>query len=169
MSAMASQITSPTTVYSTVYSGAYQRKHQRSASLAFVRGIHQWRGNYPHKGPVLGKYFHLMTSSCQYHGNARISVTKFSVRQQDFYVLLSLSTHLVGLLVAVTWYHFAHLDKCDEIIRIHSAWWLLIFVSMISPCCRRPVGSYQKSEYTDVTFLCHIYVCPSVPYIRFVL
>ena len=42
MSALASQITSRTIVYSTVYSGADQRKHQSSASLAFVRGIHQW-------------------------------------------------------------------------------------------------------------------------------
>ena len=42
MSAMASQITSLTTVSSSVYSGADQRKHQSSASLAFVRGIHGW-------------------------------------------------------------------------------------------------------------------------------
>ena len=42
MSAMASQITSRTIVYSTVHLGAEQRKHQRSASLAFVRGIHRW-------------------------------------------------------------------------------------------------------------------------------
>ena len=41
MSAMASQIASPTIVYSTVYSDADQRKHQSSASLAFVRGIHR--------------------------------------------------------------------------------------------------------------------------------
>ena len=41
MTTMASQITSLTIVYSTVYSGADQRKHQSSASLAFVRGIHQ--------------------------------------------------------------------------------------------------------------------------------
>ena len=45
--AMASQITSLTIVYSTVYSGADQRKHQRSASLAFVRGIHRWPVNSP--------------------------------------------------------------------------------------------------------------------------
>ena len=51
MSAMASQITSLTFVYSTVYSGADQRKHQSSASLAFVRGIHRWPVNSPHKGP----------------------------------------------------------------------------------------------------------------------
>ena len=40
MGAMASQITSLTIVYLIVYSGADQRKHQRSASLAFVQGIH---------------------------------------------------------------------------------------------------------------------------------
>ena len=51
------QITSLTSVYSTVYSGAGQRKHQSSASLTFVRGIHQWPVNSPHKGPVTRKTF----------------------------------------------------------------------------------------------------------------
>ena len=55
MSAMASQIISPTSVYSTVYSGADQRKHQSSASLAFVRGIHRWPVNSPYKRPVTRK------------------------------------------------------------------------------------------------------------------
>ena len=55
MNAMTSQITSLTTVYSTVYSGADQRKHQSSVSLAFVRGIHRWPVNSPHKGPVTRK------------------------------------------------------------------------------------------------------------------
>ena len=57
MGAMASQITSLTSVYSTVYSGTDQRKHQSSASLAFVRGIHRWPLNSPHKGPVTRKMF----------------------------------------------------------------------------------------------------------------
>ena len=57
MSAMASQITSLTIVYSSVYSGADQRKHQSSASLAFVRGIHRWPVNSPHKRPVTRKIF----------------------------------------------------------------------------------------------------------------
>ena len=39
----------------TVCSGADQRKHQSSASLAFVRGIHRWPVNSPHKGPVRGE------------------------------------------------------------------------------------------------------------------
>ena len=57
MSAMASQITSLPIVYSTVYSSADQRKHQSSASLAFVRRIHRWPVNFPHKGPVTRKLF----------------------------------------------------------------------------------------------------------------
>ena len=57
MSVIASQITSLTIVYSSVYSGADQRKHQRSASLPFVRGIHRWPVNSPHKGPVTRKLF----------------------------------------------------------------------------------------------------------------
>ena len=57
MGTMASQITSFTNVYSTVYSGAHQRKHQSSASLTFVRGIHRWPVNSPHKGPVTWKLF----------------------------------------------------------------------------------------------------------------
>ena len=57
MGAMASQITSLTIVYSTVYSSANQRKHQSSASLAFVRGFHQWPVKYPHRWPVTRKMF----------------------------------------------------------------------------------------------------------------
>ena len=64
MGAMASQITSLRIVYSTVYSGADQRKHQSSASLVFVRGIHRWPVNSPHKWPVTRKKFQLVTSSC---------------------------------------------------------------------------------------------------------
>ena len=71
MSAIASQITSLTIVFSIIYSRADQRKHQSSTSLAFVRGIHRWPVNSPHKGPVTRKKcFHLMTSSCK-------SATKF--------------------------------------------------------------------------------------------
>ena len=57
MGAMASQITSLAVVYSIVYSGPDQSKHQSSVSLAFVRGIHRWPVNSPHKGPVTRKMF----------------------------------------------------------------------------------------------------------------
>ena len=55
MGAMASQITSITIVYSTIYSSSDQRKHQSSASLEFVRGIHRWPVNSPHKWPATRK------------------------------------------------------------------------------------------------------------------
>ena len=55
--AVASQITSLKTVYSTIYSGAYKRKYQCSESLTFVRGIHRWPVNSPHKRPVTQKMF----------------------------------------------------------------------------------------------------------------
>ena len=54
---MASPITGVSIVCSTVCSGTDQRKHQRSASLAFVRGIHRWPMNSPHRGPVTRKMF----------------------------------------------------------------------------------------------------------------
>ena len=57
MSAIASQITGVAVVYSTVCSDTDQGKHQSSASLAFVRGIHRWSVNSPHKGPVTRKMF----------------------------------------------------------------------------------------------------------------
>ena len=57
MGEMASQITSLTIVYLTVYSGADQRKHQNPASLAFVRGIHRWPMNSPHKWSVTRNMF----------------------------------------------------------------------------------------------------------------
>ena len=63
MGAMASQITSLTIVYSTVHLGVDQRKHQSSASLAFVRGLHRWLVNSPHKRPVTQKIFPFATSS----------------------------------------------------------------------------------------------------------
>ena len=57
MGAIASRITRLTIVYSTVYSDVDQRKHQRSASPAFVRGIHPGPVNSPHKLPVTRKMF----------------------------------------------------------------------------------------------------------------
>ena len=57
MGAIASEITSLTSVYSTVYSDADHRKHQSSASLAFVRGSHRGPKNSPHKWPVTREMF----------------------------------------------------------------------------------------------------------------
>ena len=87
-------------VYSTVHACGDQRKHQSSASLAFVRGIHRWPVNSPHKGPVTRKMFHLMTSSCTVHnqapyhnlsGNTLMPIERVVVmdRKLDFYTARS--------------------------------------------------------------------------------
>ena len=57
MNAMASQITGVSIVSSAARSGVDKRKLQSSASLAFVRGIHRWPVDFPHKGPVTRKMF----------------------------------------------------------------------------------------------------------------
>ena len=57
MGEIASDITSLAIVFSTAYSVTDHRKHQSSASLAFVRGIHRWPVNSPHKWPETRKMF----------------------------------------------------------------------------------------------------------------
>ena len=57
MSAMASQITGVSMVCTSVCPGTDQRKYHSSVPLAFVRGIHRWQVNSPHKGPVTQKMF----------------------------------------------------------------------------------------------------------------
>ena len=86
MGAMAHQITSLTIVYSTIYSGADQRKHQSSASLAFVRGIHRWQVNSPHKGPVTRKMSPLDDVIMIHHYRTFVSV--FSISEDEQYVPL---------------------------------------------------------------------------------
>ena len=54
---MTSQIIGVLIVCPTVCSGADQRKHQGSALLAFVKGIHRWPVDSPHKGPAKRKIF----------------------------------------------------------------------------------------------------------------
>ena len=80
MSAMASQIPSITIVCSNFYSGADQRKHQSSASLAFVRGIHRWPMNSPHKGSVTRKMFPfddvIMYQSCGFDADWDLTIRR---------------------------------------------------------------------------------------------
>ena len=56
-SVIASQITGVSNVYSALCSVADLRKFQSFESLTFVRGIHRWPMNSPHKGPVTPKMF----------------------------------------------------------------------------------------------------------------
>ena len=91
MGAMASQITSHTIVYSTVYSGENQRKHQSSASLAFVRWIHQRPVNSPHKWPVTREMFSLndviMLRRCKPAFPTHVSITRPRVTEPRCWTL----------------------------------------------------------------------------------
>ena len=96
MSAMASQIISVSVVYLIVWSGADQRNHQSSLSLVFVRGIHRWPVNSPHKGPVTRKMLplddvtigHHVESSIliEYHFYAKNSFMLIEKMLQSFYI-----------------------------------------------------------------------------------
>ena len=57
MNVMASQITGISIVCSTVCSDTDQRIYQSSVSRTFVRWIHWWPVDFPHKGPVMCKMF----------------------------------------------------------------------------------------------------------------
>ena len=99
MSLVASQITVASIVYSTICSDADQRKHQRSASLAFVRGIHRWPVNSPHKGPVTRKMLPfddviIISTPCIPFLSAAASI--FSILQ---------STEIMFRILEGTWYH----------------------------------------------------------------
>ena len=79
MGVIASQITSLTT-----YSGTDERKHQSSASLAFVRGIHRWPMNSPHKWPVTRKIFPFDDVIIQRVGNNNYNVLTVSILWRHF-------------------------------------------------------------------------------------
>ena len=107
MGTIASQITSLASVYSAVSLGADQKKHQSSASLAFVRGVHRRPVNSPHKGPVRGKCFHLMTSSC----TKRQAMA--SRRTSDVYVRRRRGSQLVQIMACRH-----HVNQCWFIINL---------------------------------------------------
>ena len=102
MDAIASQITSASIVYSTVCSGPDQSKHQSSASLAFVRGIHRWPVNSPHKVPVTRKIFSF-GDVIMWRANFRLRdpVTKCKTLNLTWYRLY----HLCLLLISVYLIH----------------------------------------------------------------
>ena len=85
-----------------VCSGAEQRKHQNSASLVFVRGIHRWSANFPHKGPITRKIFHWW----RHHG---ISI-------ESVYTVLT-NTHNNTLTTCIIIGHYSD--------RTGASWWLI--------------------------------------------
>ena len=119
MSAMACQITSVSIVYSNVCSGADERKHRSTASLAFVRRIHRWPVNSPHKGPVTRKMFpfHDVIMGCHYEWHKKTVV-----------LYLKTSTH-----AAIFFFNYVRIGMVNPallttssincVLEGHSSWW----------------------------------------------
>ena len=135
MSTMASQITSLSTVYSTVYSGTDQRKHQSSVSLAFVRGIHRWPANSPHKGPVTRKMFPFDL----------IPFPQLYYNTKNYITLVQKSTKLcmlfrIVVLYVRNWFTFIHLNYFIDTQLFCADWGI-----MINQCTLNP-GYWQNTE-----------------------
>ena len=102
MGAMVSQIPGVSIVCSTVCWAADQRKHQRSASLAFVRGIHRrWPVDSPHKGllfnvtknPINVIYYWASNAKSRHHDGAMkgphaLNIPVGNENPDELYVLL---------------------------------------------------------------------------------
>ena len=114
MGAIASQITSLTIVYSIVYSDADQRKHQSSASLAFVWGNHRDRWIPSTKGQLLGKCFHLMTSSWNYPNY--LGIFQFQEWKGQYKVMV------VFVIVEKISQHLFLYITCYHSYRLHIIW-----------------------------------------------
>ena len=131
MTTLSSQITSLMIVYSIFCSGTDQRKHQSSASLAFVRGIHRWLVNFPHKGPVTWKMFPFddvimstMCEPCAYYWNE-----------------LFLDAQLLCLTERFSWWQLSitgrtwgnpHWGKSTRWFLELSSWWWKVMMSQIT-------------------------------------
>ena len=74
-----------------------QRKHQSSASLAFVRGIHRWSVNSPHKGPITWKMF-------PFDHGIRLIPLKCSWRPHDMETLSAIQVFRDGKSPVTSWF-----------------------------------------------------------------
>ena len=95
MSANASQITSVSIVCSIICSDADQRKYQSSASLAFVREMHRWPVESPHrdKAPVMFPFDGVITIGKH---TAHNIVSRPNFKQW-------LMNHILDLIMAIRW------------------------------------------------------------------
>ena len=98
MNAIASQITGVSVVRTTVCSGADQRQHQSSAPLAFVRGIHRWPVDSPHKGPVTRRISNFMTRSWFSWAFSNVASHTHYFKSSVQYMYYCINTFLVKLL-----------------------------------------------------------------------
>ena len=114
MGAMASQINGVSTACSTVCLGADQRKHQSCVPLAFVRRIHRWLVNSPHKGPVARKMF-------PFDDVILIRYDSHEMRMLGLLIVGDNSAHVVRFNARHN--HYLCLPHWQETGSSHSHWW----------------------------------------------
>ena len=144
MSAMASQITSLTIVYSTLYSETYQRKHQNSTSLAFVRGIHRWPVDSPHKGPVTRKFKDVImvhTEDMAQHALVRVRHGIFWCSKSSCCVVVFTASYMVSHYIRV----------CYKESRLHS---ILYVTNWPLRWMLHPIGNSQTYSRIDLLSIC---------------
>ena len=125
MGAMVSHITSFAIIYSTVYSGADQRKHQSFASLVLCGEFtgDRW---IPHtNGQQRGKWFHLMTASCNIYCIPLHSILYMAVNKNQYlpsYISIFESTRhnccvtkcIWDAISHVLWRHQQNVNRASE-------------------------------------------------------
>ena len=68
-----------TMVSSTARSGQQQRKHECFYCGPIVKGIHRWLVDLSHKGPMIGRCWHFLTSLCSDDRKHKVSLSFNSV------------------------------------------------------------------------------------------
>ena len=123
-----------------------KKKHQRSAWLAFVRGIHRWPPDPPHKGPVTRKMFPfddvtvLYIPVCWEHNT--LSPTCPQQPARDWARVYYLSQ-------VCTWRHREENKYRSEMVAlwhvfgIRCAWTELQFGYRIHPFCSVSIASFE--------------------------
>ena len=128
MSAMVSQITGVSIVCWTICSGANQRKHQSSPSMAFVKGIHRWPVDSPHKAPIMRK---MMTSLCILTTSAAVNDQKFE--NEKFR--------------CIQWREFHQNDGISVLVYPYIHPWLMVRVSRELVDWKRGVPTVYPKKY----------------------
>ena len=159
MGAMASPITSLTTVYSTVHSGSDQRRQQSSASRTFVRGIHRWPVNSPHKWPVTRKMFpfvDVIMNVAEY----KAFVSPIICNQTHYCILLE-EVYNVHDVLANFWYNARHpiivTFSCRVYFKRHKVYMhFLSFLDIEMTHVAKillPGGEYHSSYIVNIMFV----------------
>ena len=164
MSSMASQITGVSVVHSTVCSGADQRKHQISASLTFLRGIHRWPVNSPHKGSLTGKMFPfddvIMKKVAVVFSNTFHQTWCQVLKRVGLFISIFTMVIHESLLCITNYFFFFFFFHKTLFHIIYIFWQCILTVSMSTSCCWYII--FTLSGQNTVSNKCHIVIQISI-------